>query len=169
MLASHDRKVLPVLFVAGALLFFSTQPIIDYFNQSSFFSGALSINTFVARMASQSHPHDYALFCYGLSFFITPYFFYILMRSERIKEGIEVRYKKGGRAALLVSAIGALGIFIGIFFYFQDFTPEHISRINYLMFYSRVGITIFSLGFTYFLVLMWVSFFLYFREFFKRS
>lgn len=168
-ISSHDKKLLPLFIVIITVFLLSSHKLINSIIQFKLFNYICSLNPFVVRMANQSYEHDFAFFCYGITFLASPYFFFVLLNSRSLKEGIEVRYKNGGRTALLISALLTLLIFIGMFFYFKDFSPEHISGINYLMFYSHIGTAVFAVFMTYLCTLMMVCFLLYFSQFLKKD
>lgn len=169
LISSHDKKLLPLFITIIVMILLTPHELINSIIKMKLFNTIFNLNPFVVRMANESYEHDFAYFCYGITFLITPYFFCVLLKSRSLKDGVEVRYKKGGRTALLISALATLLVFIGMFFYFKDFSPERVSAINYLMFYSHIGVVVFSVLLTYFCVLMLVCFFMYFSQFLKKG
>ena len=169
MSLNEDAKIV-VIFLIFYILLASTSPdVVNLVNQSKVFSLLCQANPFVIRMASFGNQPKYSLYCYGVASLLMPYFLYILIGSTVIKASTAKRYEVGGKSALRNSAIIALTIFIFMFFYFSDFSPEHISRVDRMMFHSHFGIAFWSLGLTFFLAVMAACFVLYTIEFLKKD
>lgn len=164
-----DIKIGVIILTIFILLVSSSPVVVGLVNKSKIFSLICEMNPFVIRMASLGNQPEYALYCYGVASLLMPYFLYIVMGSTVIKASIAKRYEVGGKPALRNSALIAAAIFIFIFFYFSDFSPEHISRIDRMMFFSHFGIAFWSLGLTLFLAIMAACFVLYTIQFFKKD
>lgn len=147
---NDEVKVVVIFLIFFILLASSSPDVVNLANQSNIFGLICQINPFVIRMASFGNQSRYALYCYGVASLLLPYFLYILIRSKVIKASVAKRYEVGGKSALRNSAIVAATVFIFVFFYFSDFSPEHISRVDRMMFYSHFGIAFWSLGLTFF-------------------
>ena len=168
-LVSHDKFLFMLLVPLVTLFLMLPDWFIKAVTQHPVFRWICELNPFVTRMAGYGNQNEYALFCYGISFLLTPCLFYIALNSISLKQGVVARYLKGGKGALRNSAIFSAIFFIFLFFYFGDFSSEHISRINRFIFHSHFGIATMSIGFTILLVLLMVSFIFYATEYFKRE
>jgi hypothetical protein len=164
-----DIKII-LFFLVVFLLLISTPPsMFELINQSALFKYICHLNPFVLRMGTSGNQPDFALYCYGVSFILSPYFLYIVFNSKIVRASVEKRYLMGGKAALRNSALVAAIVFILVFFYFGDFSPERTSRIDRAMFYSHTGIAFWSICVSFFLMVMLTCFLLYASEFFKKE
>lgn len=164
---SHDKIIIPLLLIAAVSLRITPNDWVLLINQSLIFQAIVSLNPFATRMMVTGDKPEYTLFCYGMSTILVPYYFYILFNSPDLRNGVAKRYKKGGRAALRNSALFCVLAFAGVFLLGNVKIHYPIPRLAYFMFYTKNGIALMSLGFTYLLVIFVVGFLLYTTEFFR--
>lgn len=164
---SHDRIIVPLLLVAAVLLRITPDDLVLLISHSPIFQAIVSVNPFATRMMITGNKPEYALFCYGMATILIPYYFYILFNSPDLRNGVAKRYEKGGRAALRNSALFCVVAFAGMFLLGNIKFHHPISRLAYFTFYSKNGIVLMSVGFTYLLVIFVVGFLLYTAEFFR--
>ncbi len=169
-LKSHDKKFIPLLMVAAVLLYITPDDMVETMVQSQVFDWLVSINHFALRMANYGDKPKYALFCYGMSTLLVPYFFYALFNSPEVKAGVAKRSARG-RDAVIASAIFCAIVFAYLFFFFRQYSLESFSgiRLQHFIFDSKIGIALMSLGVTFLLVAMLVYFLLFTNEFFKKG
>lgn len=164
-----DIKIILVFLVVFILLISTPPSMFELINQSALFKYICQLNPFVLRMGTYGNQPDYALYCYGMTSILSPYFLYVVFNSKIVRASIDKRYLMGGKAALRNSALVAAIVFILVFFYFGDFSSEHASRIDRAMFYSHTGIAFWSIGVSFFLMVMLACFLLYASKFFKKE
>jgi len=168
-LRSHDKKLIPLLLLAVVLLGITPGDLVLSIIRSPVFHQLVVLNPFALRMALYGNKPEYVLYCYGMTTVLVPYFFYVLFNSPDVRAGVASRLADGGRSALGISAFGCF-VFIVFVFYIGAFnTPSPISRINYFVFYSKSGIALMSVGFSFFLVVMFVYLILFINEFYKSG
>jgi hypothetical protein len=164
-----DKKIIPLLLLGIILLRITPDDLVISIIQSPVFTGLVALNLFAFRMATYGNKPEYALYCYGMATLLIPYFFYILFNSPDVRGGVANRFKEGGRSALAFSAIGCFAFIIFVFYLGEFNSLGAISKIYYFVFYSKSGIAIFSVGFSFFLVVMFVYFLLYTIGFYKNG
>lgn len=168
-LRSHDKKLIPLLLLVVVILRITPSDLVLSIIQSTLFKHLVALNPFALRMANYGNKPQYALYCYGMVTLLIPYFLYVLFNSSDIRAGIAGRFKEGGRKALVISAFVCLVVFFCTFYIGKFNTQGAISRINYFIFYSKNGIALMSVGFTYLLILMATYFVLCGVEFYKNG
>lgn len=168
-LRSHDKKLISLLLLAVVLLRITPGDLVLSIIRSPVFHQLVALNPFALRMALYGNKPEYVLYCYGMTTVLVPYFFYVLINSPAVRVGVASRLGDGGRSALVISAFGCF-VFIVFVFYIGAFTTlGPSSRINFFVFYSKSGIALMSVRFSFFLVVMFVYLILFINEFYKSG
>lgn len=169
ILRSHDKKLIPLLLLAVVLLRITPDVLVLSIIQSPVFQQLVALNPFAIRMATYGNKPEFAIYCYGMTTLLIPYFFYVLFNSPDVRAGIASRFNEGGRSALGISAFVCLVIFMGVFYIGKFSAHGQISKIEYFIFYSKNGIALMSVGFSLLLVTMFAYFLLCVIEFYKNG